>query len=148
MFKIPHCNYCSVNTHAKILLFFWLTQFPLLQCWHSYQNFALFLIRKRLCLIQFNLSPSVAQLSWDFHYFSCFPSTVDIFIDVDKQNNILPLWSSSSMTMIFSTNQRPRNWLGHHTTHNTQQTTENQLTGRHCSTSRRLQKQKSPQIML
>ena len=34
------------------------------------------------------------------------------------------------MTMIFSTNQRPRNLLGQHTADNRQHTTENQLTGR------------------
>ena len=46
-----------------------------------------------------------AQLS-----LSLFP----IVIDVDGLDNILPSWSSStstSMTMIFLTNQRPRNYL-------------------------------------
>ena len=59
----------------------------------------------------FGLFPSVAQLSSDFHYFSCFSALADIVIDVDGLDNILPSWSSStstSMTMIFSTNQRPR----------------------------------------
>ena len=52
----------------------------------------------------------MAQLSWDFNYFYCFPATADIVIDVDELDNILPSWSSStltSMTMIFSTNPRP-----------------------------------------
>ena len=43
-----------------------------------------------------------------FFLFSC--ATADIVIDVDGLDNILPSWSSStstSMTMIFSTNQRP-----------------------------------------
>ena len=56
----------------------------------------------------FGLFSSVAQLSSAFHYFS----TADIVIDVDGLDNILPSWSSStltSMTMIFLTNQRPRN---------------------------------------
>ena len=51
----------------------------------------------------------MAQLSSDFRYFSCFPATADIVIDVDGLDNILPLWSSltsTSMTMIFSTNQK------------------------------------------
>ena len=51
-----------------------------------------------LCLV-----PSVAQLSSASFYF--------LFIDVDGLDNILPSWSSStstSMTMIFLTNQRPR----------------------------------------
>ena len=54
----------------------------------------------------FGLFSSVAQLSSAFHYFS----TADIVIDVDGLDNILSSWSSStstSMTMIFSTNQRP-----------------------------------------
>ena len=53
----------------------------------------------------------MAQLSSDFHYFSCFSALADIVIDVDGLDNILPSWSSStstSMTMIFLTNQRPR----------------------------------------
>ena len=57
------------------------------------------------------LFPSVAQLSSDFQYFSCFPATADIVIDVDGLDNILPswsLWTSTSMPMIFLTNQRPR----------------------------------------
>ena len=33
-----------------------------------------------------DLSPSVAQLSSDFHYFSCFPATADIVIEVDELN--------------------------------------------------------------
>ena len=64
----------------------------------------------------------MAQLSSDFHYFSCVPATADIVIDVDGLYNILPSWSSStstSMRMIFSTNQRPRNHLTH-THRNTQ----------------------------
>ena len=59
----------------------------------------------------FGLFPSVAQLSSDFHYFSCFSALADIVIDVDGLDNILPSWSSStstSMAMIFLTNQRPR----------------------------------------
>ena len=51
----------------------------------------------------------MAQLSSNFYYFSCFPATTDFVIDVDELDNILPSWSSStstSMTMIFSTNQR------------------------------------------
>ena len=51
-----------------------------------------------------------AQLSLSlFFLFSCV--TADIVIDVDGLDNILPSWSSStstSMTMIFLTNQRPR----------------------------------------
>ena len=58
----------------------------------------------------------MAQLSSDLDYFSCFLATADIVIEVDDLDNILPSWSSStstSMTMIFSTNQRPRNYLTH-----------------------------------
>ena len=41
-----------------------------------------------------------------FFLFSC--ATADIVIDVDGLDNILPSWSSSTLsTMIFSTNQRP-----------------------------------------
>ena len=40
---------------------------------------------------------------------------------------------NGDVTLLFSTNQRPRNLLTRHTT-------ENQLTGRPCFTSRRLQK--------
>ena len=58
-----------------------------------------------------NLSPSLAQLSSDYHCFSVFPATADIVNDVDGLDNIFPSWSSStstSMRMIFLTNQRPR----------------------------------------
>ena len=44
-----------------------------------------------------------------FFLFSC--ATADIVIDVDGLDNILPSWSSSTSTsirMIFLTNQRPR----------------------------------------
>ena len=38
--------------------------------------------------IQFYLSPSVAQLSSDFHHLSCFPATADIIIDVIEMDEI------------------------------------------------------------
>ena len=61
-------------------------------------------------LVWFISQCGTAQLRLSlFFLFSC--ATADIVIDVDGLDNILPSWSSStltSMTMIFSTNQRPR----------------------------------------
>ena len=61
-------------------------------------------------LVWFISECGTAQLSLSlFFLFSC--ATADIVIDVDGLDNVLPSWSSStstSMTMIFSTNQRPR----------------------------------------
>ena len=148
MFDIRHWPECNVDAHANISALFhlfvimpmlfnvWNTSLSILQCWPSCQHFALFMIRKWICVVLsrrrckcfgavsgvavcthllhtglYSLSPSVAQLSSDFHYFSCFPATTDIVIDVDELDNILPSWSSStltSLTMIFLTNQRPR----------------------------------------
>ena len=61
-------------------------------------------------LVWFISECGTAQLSLSlFFLFSC--ATADIVIDVDGLDNILPSWSSStstSMMMIFLTNQRPR----------------------------------------
>ena len=76
----------------------WRIMWPLLYC------------RSGQFLVWFISECGTAQLSLSlFFLFSC--ATADIVIDVDGLDNILPSWSSStstSMTMIFLTNQRPR----------------------------------------
>ena len=76
----------------------WRIMWPLLYC------------RSGQFLVWFISECGTAQLSLSlFFLFSC--ATADIVIDVDGLDNILPSWSSStstSMTIIFSPNQRPR----------------------------------------
>ena len=60
----------------------------------------------------------MAQLSSDFNYFSYIPATADIVIEVDELDDMLP----SSISFIFSTNQRPRNYLRQQTTHDREST--------------------------
>jgi len=87
---------------------------PLFSCcsicppWHMI--WPILYCRSEQLLVWFLSECGTAQLSLSlFFLFSC--ATADIVIDVDGLDNVLPSWSSStstSMAMIFSTNQRPR----------------------------------------
>ena len=82
-------------------------------------------------LIYFSISLGWVGGFWQFWYMLMRCSRYVAFVEHIHLND--------NVTLIFLTNQRPRNWLTQQT-HNTWRRINDQLTGRPCFTSRRLQK--------